>query len=289
MDLFYSRRFRKTPYSYACRVDSCASVEYHKFVFELEVALDRYTHSCCWHLDGWKQYRMGEGTGGDEVLHWMEIAIHCAWLQNHLLAVVWVIRILSCLCGYDGGECCVHLSKSLSLSSKDTGDKDPCIIKKNEMSQQDYEVSRRSFRELYYIQWAGHRKWLHLDEPFPKMEFYHSLRISDILHHRFARYGIDISLWTSFECRKSYHISIQHDTAMVLHPHQNLLPALSDLKLSLCLKCIPYMNRIFFLDTDSPLSSQVRKTRAQTNEWDMTEECALSWLCDELEPSVDWC
>jgi hypothetical protein len=37
------------------------------------------------------------------------------------------------------------------------------------------------------------------------------------------------------------------------------------------------------------MSSQIRKSRARTSECDMTAECALLWLDDEPEPSVDWC
>jgi hypothetical protein len=232
---------------------------------------------------------MGEQNGCDAVLHHMEVAIYRAHSQNHLLVLVRLRGIPSCHYGYDGIECCVHWCKSSSSTRNDTGDKDPCIINKNEMSQYYYESSWRSFGDLCHNPPAGPRTCPHLNARFPKMRSYHSLSISVILHHRFGKYVIDVSLWISSESRKSCHISIQHDTAIVLHPNLNLLPALPVLKLLLCLKFIPYVNCVYLLDTDSAMSSRIRKSRARTSEWDMTAECALRWLYDEPEPSVDWC
>jgi len=75
--------------------------------------------------------------------------------------------------------------------------------------------------------------------------------------------------------------------AIVLHPHKTLLLPLPDLWLSLYVKFVPYMNRAFSLDPDSATSSRGTRTRARTNDWDMTAEHAFSCLCDELKRSVD--
>jgi len=47
------------------------------------------------------------------------------------------------------------------------------------------------------------------------------------------------------------------------------------------------MDRAFSLDTDPAMSSRGTRTRARTNEWDMTAEYAFGCLCDELKRSVD--
>jgi len=48
------------------------------------------------------------------------------------------------------------------------------------------------------------------------------------------------------------------------------------------------MNCAFSLDTDSATRSRGTRTRARTNEGDMTAEHAFSCLCDELKrESVD--
>jgi len=79
-------------------------VEYHKYVSELEVALDRYTDSCCWLLYRWNHHRNGEKKGRDAVHERMEVEYYRARSQDHHLAVVRLIRILSFLGGRDGSE-----------------------------------------------------------------------------------------------------------------------------------------------------------------------------------------
>ena len=122
---------------------------------------------------------------------------------------------------------------------------------------------------------------------FSKKGSYHSRRISLILLHTFAKCLLALSISTSLGSRKAYRICIQLVTAIVLHPHKTLLRPLPDLWLSLYVKFVPYMNRAFSLDTDSATSSRGTRTRARTNEWDMTAEHAFSCLCDELKRSVD--
>jgi len=73
-------------------------------VSELEVALDPYTHSRCRLLYRWNHRRKGEEKGHDAVHERMEVEYYHARSQNHHLAVVWLIRILSFLCGRDRGE-----------------------------------------------------------------------------------------------------------------------------------------------------------------------------------------
>jgi len=75
--------------------------------------------------------------------------------------------------------------------------------------------------------------------------------------------------------------------AIDLHPHKTLLRPVPDLWLSLYVKFVPYMNRAFSLGTDPVTSSRGTRTRARTNERDMTAEHAFSCLCDELKRSVD--
>jgi len=47
------------------------------------------------------------------------------------------------------------------------------------------------------------------------------------------------------------------------------------------------MNCAVSLDTNPVTSLQGTRTRARTNEWDVTAEHALSCLCDERKCSVD--
>jgi len=61
-------------------------------------------HSRCRLLYRWNHCRKGEKKGRDAVHERMEVEYYRARLQNHHLAVVWLIRILSFLCGRDGGE-----------------------------------------------------------------------------------------------------------------------------------------------------------------------------------------
>jgi len=95
---------------------------------------------------------------------------------------------------------------------------------------------------------------------------YHSRMISVILLRTFAKCLLDLSISTSLGSRQAYVICIQLITAIVLHPHETLLPPLPDLWLSLYVKFVPYMNRAFSLDTDPATSLRGTKTRAWTNE-----------------------
>jgi len=52
-------------------------------------------------------------------------------------------------------------------------------------------------------------------------------------------------------------------------------------------KYLPYMNCAFSLDTDPATSEWGTRTRAKTNESDMTAVHAFSCLCDEFQCSVD--
>jgi len=79
-------------------------VEYHKYVSELEVALDRYMYSRCRLLHRSNYHRKGEEQGHDVVHKRMEVEYYRARSQNHHLEVVWLIRIISFLCSRDGGE-----------------------------------------------------------------------------------------------------------------------------------------------------------------------------------------
>jgi len=60
----------------------------------------------------------------------MEVEYYRARSQNHHLAVVRLIPILSFLCGRDGGERCKRQCRSTSSSSKDTVDEDSCFVSK---------------------------------------------------------------------------------------------------------------------------------------------------------------
>jgi len=70
----------------------------------LEVAPDRYTHSRGWLLYRWNHYPKGEEKARNAVNERMEVEFYAARSQNHHLAVVRLIRILSFVCGPDGGE-----------------------------------------------------------------------------------------------------------------------------------------------------------------------------------------
>jgi len=96
-----------------------------------------------------------------------------------------------------------------------------------------------------------------------------------------------LSISTYLGSRKAYRIFIQLVTAIGLPPHKPLLCPLLDLWLSHYVMSVPYLNRACFLDTNSGTSSRGTRTRARSNEWDMTAEHAFSWLCDELKHSVN--
>jgi len=116
---------------------------------------------------------------------------------------------------------------------------------------------------------------------------YHSRRISLILLPMFAKCLIALMISTSLGSRTAYRICIQLITAIFLHPHKTLFRTLPDLWLSQFLKFVPYMYCAFSSDTDPAMSSRGTRTRARTNEWDLTAEHPVSCLCDELKRSVD--
>jgi len=116
---------------------------------------------------------------------------------------------------------------------------------------------------------------------------YHCQRISLILLPTFMLCLIALSIWTPLESGQARHIWIELFTAIVLHPYKTFLCSLPDLWLLLFGKLVPNRNCAFSLDTDPVTSSQGRRTRARTQEWDMTAEPAFCRLCDELKHSVD--
>jgi len=61
-------------------------------------------HSRCRHLYRWNHRRKGEEKGRDAVHERMEVEHYRARSQNHHRELVGLIRILSFLCGRDGGE-----------------------------------------------------------------------------------------------------------------------------------------------------------------------------------------
>jgi len=79
-------------------------MESHRYVSELEVALDRYTPCGYWLLYCWIHCWKGEEKRRHAVHELMKVEYYHAQLQNHHLAVVSLIGILSYLCGGDEGE-----------------------------------------------------------------------------------------------------------------------------------------------------------------------------------------
>jgi hypothetical protein len=61
-------------------------------------------YSRCWLLYRWNHRRKCEEKRHDAVRERIAVEYYRAQSQNHHLAVVWLIRILSFLCGCDGGE-----------------------------------------------------------------------------------------------------------------------------------------------------------------------------------------
>jgi len=98
------------------------------------------------------------------------------------------------------------------------------------------------------------------------MVFYRSRRISLILLDTFTKCSIALSISTSFGSRKAYCICIQLVMAIVLHPHKTLLHPFPELRLSLFVQFVPYMNHALLLDTDLATLSRGTRTRARTHE-----------------------
>jgi hypothetical protein len=122
---------------------------------------------------------------------------------------------------------------------------------------------------------------------FSKNRSYYSHRISLILLHRIGKLSITLSISTSVRSTAAYRICIPLLTAIVLHPHKTLLCLLPDLWLSLDVRCVPYINYAFSLETDLATRLRGWRTRARTDKCDMTAEHAFSWLCDVLMHSID--
>jgi hypothetical protein len=251
-----------------------------------EVALDRYTHSQGGLLYRWNHLWQGEEKGRDVFPERIEVEYYHARSQNHHLAVVRLICILSFLCGRNSGEWCQHWCRNMSSSSKDTIDQDQCFLSKMNCCN---NVKNRldSLLPTHII-----TSRLSSDQAAPRFTFskkgsYHSCRISLILLHTFAKCLLALSISTSLGSRKAYCICVQLVMVIVLHPHKTLLRPMPDWWLSLYVKFVHYMNLAFSLDTDSATSSRGTRTRARTNKWDMTAEHALSCHCDGLKCSVD--
>jgi len=216
----------------------------------------------------------------------MEVEYYRAQLQNHLLAVVQLIHILSCLCGHDGGERYKCQCMITSSSSKDNIEEDPWFVVKMKYSNNGKKRLNSHLATHTITSQLSSEK----SAPgftFSKQGFYHSRRISLILLHSFAKCLIALSISTSFRSRIAYRICIQFVTAIVLHPRKTLLRLLPHLWLSLYVKFVSYMTSAFSLDTEPATSSRGTRTRARTNDWDMTKEHAFSCLCDEPKHSVD--
>jgi len=111
---------------------------------------------------------------------------------------------------------------------------------------------------------------------------YHSRKISLILHHMFAKCLIALSFSTSLGSWQEYCICIQLVVAIVWHHHKTLLKPVPDVWLSLFGKFVCWMNHAFSLDSDPAMSSRSTRTRARTNEWDVTAQHAVSCHYDEL-------
>jgi len=234
-------------------------------VSKLEVALDRYTHSCCRLLYHWNHRPKGGKRRRDVAHERLEAEYYRARSQNHHLAVVRLIRILSFLCGRDGGEPCKCRCRSRSSSSKDTVDEDSCFVSRIDCRN----YVKKHLNALLPTHTIA--SWLSSEKAAPRHTFskkgsYHSRRISLILLQTFAKSLFALSISTSLGSRKSYRICIQLVTAIVSHPHMTLLRPLPDLWLSLYDKFVPYMNRAFSFDTDSAMSLRGKRTTARSNE-----------------------
>ena len=249
---------------------------------ELEVALDRYTHSRCQLLYHWNHRRKGEEKCCDAVHEQKEVEYYGARSHNDHLPVVRLISILSFLCGCDGGEWWKCRCRSMSSSSKDTVDEDLCFVSKMKCCNK----VKKHLAGLVANDTITCR--LASENAAPRYTFsnkgsYHSRRISLIVLHTFAKSLIALSISSSHGSRKAYRICIQLVMVIVLHPHNTLLCPLTDLWLSLCVKFVSYINRGLSLDIDPATSLWSTRTRAQANEWDITAEHAFSCLCDELK------
>lgn len=79
-------------------------MEDHKYSCKLQVALEQYMHFRCRLRYCWNHCLNGKDMGFDAVQEGMEVEYYHAGLQDHHLAVVYLICIQSILCDCDGGE-----------------------------------------------------------------------------------------------------------------------------------------------------------------------------------------
>jgi len=170
---------------------------------ELEVALNRYTHSRCRLLHCSNHRPKGENKGRDVVHERMEVEYYGAPSQNHYLAVVPLIRILSFLCGHNRGEWCKHRSRSTSSSSADTVDDDPSLV--SQMNCRN-NVQKRldGLLPTHIITSRLSSEKAALQFTYSKKGSYRSRKICLILLHTFAKCLLALSISTSLGSWKAY-------------------------------------------------------------------------------------
>jgi len=105
-------------------------MEYHKYLSELEVSLDRYTHSVCRLLYRTNHHRKGKEKDRDALSERMEVDYNRALSQNHRLPVVRLICEPCFLCGRNEDEWCKQWCWSKSWSGKDIDDEDTEFVSK---------------------------------------------------------------------------------------------------------------------------------------------------------------
>jgi len=254
---------------------------------ELEVALDRYTHSCCWLLYHWNDCQKSEENGCDAVQEWMEVEYCYAWSQ---LTIIWQLfgwYIYNPVCVVVTDVSDVRADLTVRLQAVKT------LLKKINVSlaNRNVAITSRSVLMVCELLKPSEAGWSP-EKATPRFTFsnqgsYFSHRISLILLHMFEKRLIALSFSTSHGSQKEYCICIQLVRAIVLNLHKTLLRPLLDSWLLLVVKFVPYMNRAISLDTDPATSLSCKSTGARTNHRDMTAEHAISCLCDKLKCSVD--
>jgi hypothetical protein len=86
---------------------------------------------------------------------------------------------------------------------------------------------------------------------------------------------------------KAYHISILLVLFSVLDSCTFILHVLPDDYFSLIAQIVLYCKWAFLFNSDPATSSCGTRTRALTNEWDVTTDFVVNCLCDEFESSVE--
>ena len=110
-------------------------------------------HSHCWLLSRWNHHWKCAEKGSNAVHERMEVEFYGAQSQNHHLGVGQLTRILSFVCGREVGGWCKRRFRRMSSSSKDTVDKDPCVIKKIKC--------RNNIKKHQASILANHTQWFH--------------------------------------------------------------------------------------------------------------------------------